>query len=81
MSGDNFHVAAGTKSPRAIYHPRGAAMMTLMAAELVFVADRGCVVMIAAPLYQTAGLHSVSVCCRPGGNQMPVVFLRQLLIF
>jgi hypothetical protein len=56
-------------------------MMTLMAAKLVFVADRGCVVMIAAPLYQAVGPHSVSVYSRPGGNQMPVVFLRQLLIF
>jgi hypothetical protein len=44
------------------------------------VANRSCVPMIAPSLCQAVGFHSVSVCCRPGGHQMLLLVLRQLLI-
>ena len=43
----------------------------------VLVANCSCVLMIASPLCQTNGLHSVLVRCRPGGRR---ILLRQLLI-
>jgi hypothetical protein len=55
--------------------------MTLMAAKLMLVANLSCLVMIAPPLYRTVGFHSVSVRRRPGGRQIVVRLLRQLLIF
>jgi len=41
-----------------------------MAALLIVVANRSCVLMIAAPQCQTVGFHSVTFRCRAGGRQI-----------
>jgi hypothetical protein len=58
-------------------------LMTLRAAKLIFLACRGCVLMIAAPLSRCriVGLHPVSVFSRHGGREMLVLIIRQPLIF
>jgi hypothetical protein len=37
---------------------------------LILVANLSCVLMIAPPLCQTVGFHSVAFCCRAGGRQI-----------
>jgi hypothetical protein len=64
---------AGTKSIRRDYRSSGFAETILMATLLVVVANRSCVLMIAPPLCQTVGFHSVTFRCRAGGRQ---IFLR-----